>query len=96
MPIKRLRLTKAEVHEHHASLLWLKRIGVPVSIAGLSHAPVRLKLLQVDHELAKIYDLPGVGLVVVLLAKLLVLTGGIFIRHFEMTVPWDPLTARLE
>jgi hypothetical protein len=63
MPTKRLRLTKAEVQEHHASLLWLKSIGVPVrSTSDLSHPAVRLKLLQVDHELAKIYNLPGLVL----------------------------------
>ena len=92
MPTKRLRLTKAEIQEHHASLLWLKSIGIPVSGADeLSHPPVRLKLLQVDHELAKLYSLPVIGLVVVVRAKLLVLTGGLLITDSEMTIPCDPL-----
>jgi hypothetical protein len=92
MRTKRLKLTKAEIQEHHASLLWLKSIGIPVSGADdLSHPPVRLKLLQVDHELGTIHDLPGAALAVVLHAKLLVFTGGIFITRYEATIPWDPL-----
>jgi len=91
MPTKRLRLNKVEIKQYHASLLWLKSIGIRVSGADdLSQPPVRLKLWQVDHELGKTQDLPGAGLAVTLYAKLLVLAGGIFITHSELTIPWYP------
>jgi hypothetical protein len=96
MQTRRLRLTKAEIQEHHANLLWLKRIGIPVSSAGdLSHRPKAFNLYQVDHELARICDLPGAGFALALPAKLLVVTGGTLIMGHEMTVPWYPLPLEL-
>jgi hypothetical protein len=96
MPTKRLRLNKAESQEHHASLLWLKSIGIPISSVGdLSRGPKPLSLYQVDHELAYIRDLPGAGFALALPAELLVITGGTFIMRHEMTIPWYPFPLEL-
>jgi hypothetical protein len=96
MPTRRLRLTKAEIQEYHASRLWLKRIGIPLSSAGdLSHGPKAFNLYQVDHELAHIHDLPGAGFALALCAKLLVVTGGTLIPRHEMTIPSYPFPLEL-
>jgi hypothetical protein len=56
----------------------------------------RLKLEQVDEALAKIYDLPGSGTIVVVHAKLTVVTRKVLITDFEMTVSWDELPLSLD
>src|ERR1022692_3014377 len=101
MPIPKLRLSQAEAREYRTRLLRLKEMGIEVGCDGdFLQEPERfrqrLKLEQVNEVLAKIYDLPGSGTIVVVHAKLTVVTRKVLITDFEMTVSWDELPLSLD
>ena len=102
MPTKKSRLNRREALEYQATVLRLQQTGVPVGRAGdfpqqaSSRLEEYLRIDQIEPEAATIYDLPGVALVVVIPAKLVVHRGGILIAGAELTVPWDPRPLELE
>jgi hypothetical protein len=102
MPTKKLRLSQREARDYRSELLQLRRAGVAVGHVGdfsqkpSSRLQQNLRLRQIDHEFATIYDLPGVALAVVIPTKLLITTSGILIVRAEMRVPWDPTPLELE
>ena len=101
MPIPKLRLSQTEAREYRTRLLRLKEMGIEVGCDGdFLQEPERfrqrLKLEQVNEVLAKIYDLPGSGTIVVVHAKLTVVTRKVLITDFEMTVSWDELPLSLD
>lgn len=90
MPKQKLKITKTEIQEYRARLLRLEEMGIPIgSVCHASPEPDRLTLEQIEHDFAKIYDLPSGEVAVVVPAKITVLTSGILITHVEMTIPWD-------
>lgn len=89
MPIRKLRLSKSEAQEHHASLLRLKEIGIDVGCeAESSSEPGRVVLEQVNHQAAMLYQLPWGEVGVIFFAKVTVLSCGVFITNLEVTMPW--------
>ncbi len=89
MPTRRAKLTKSEAAEYRTQLSQLKEMGVLVGDAGESTPePDPFTLEQVDHELAKLYELPLGEIAVVGFAELTVLRSGDLITDREMMTPW--------
>jgi hypothetical protein len=92
LPTRRLKRTKAQDREYRALLLQLKEMGVLVGcIDDPPGQPSSLTVEQIDHEFAKLYELPWGEVAIVVLAKLTVLKAGILITDSEVTTPWDGL-----
>jgi hypothetical protein len=90
MPKQKLQLTKKEDQEYRARLLRLEEMGIPIGCADdPSPEPERLVLKQIQHDSARIYDLPSGEVAVVVLAKLTIPISGILITDVEITLPWD-------
>jgi hypothetical protein len=90
MPTQRFSLTKAADQAYRTRLSRLKQLGVQIGCAGdPSHEPDRLSFEQVDHEFARIYELPSFAVAVVIPAKMIVLKSGILIMDVTMMTPWD-------
>jgi hypothetical protein len=90
MSNKKSRLNKIELREYHSRLLRLERMGIPI---GCTWEPTpesaRLDIQQVGSEFARIYELPGQAIGVVVPAKMTVRKSGILITDSEMKAPWD-------
>ncbi len=90
MPTRRSKRNKTEDQEHRARLLWLEEMGIPTGCAGdPAPEPNRLTFEQIDHELARVCELPSGAVAVVVPAKMTVLTSGILITDMEVTIPFD-------
>jgi len=94
MTRQKLKLTDQECR---ARLLRLKQLGIPIgSAADPSPEPDRLILEQIDHEFARLYELPSGAIAVVVPARMTVLTPGMLIMDRGMTTPWDDCLLELE
>src|SRR5690242_12353214 len=97
MPRFRNHLTQPEQNEYRASVARLHDLGVAVGNAGdFLHGPERLRLEQLDSELAYVHELPGSGFVFTAPVRLTVLTSRILIENFEMAASWADQLLELE
>jgi hypothetical protein len=88
MPKQKLKLTKTEDQEYGARLLRLEEIGIQAgSVCHPSPEPDRLTLEQIEHDFARIYELPSGMVAVVVPVKIVVLVSGILITDFAITIP---------
>jgi len=90
MPRTRSRISTTEAKEDCDRLLRLEQRGVAIGNTwNSSTKPDRFILEQIDHEFARVYDLPYGGLAVVVPARLIVLTSGSMIVAQRMTTAGD-------
>jgi hypothetical protein len=96
MPTKKLRLTTTEAQEHRTHLLRLEQMGIPIGYAeDPSLEPDRFTLEQIEHEFARIYELPSGAVAVVAPAKLTVRISGLLFTDHELRLPWDDFPLEL-
>lgn len=96
MPTQKLRFSRKEQEEHHSRLRQLQEMGVAVGSVGESVTkPNRFTLVQVLHDLARVYELPGDGVAVVVYADLAVFKTGAMITDSDLIVPWDDFPLEL-
>lgn len=87
MTRQKLKLTDQECH---ARLLHLKQLGITIGpAADPSPEPDRLILEQIDHEFARLFELPSGAIAVLVPARMTVLSSGILITDLEMTTAFD-------
>ena len=90
MPIRKLRLSKAEEQEHRNSLSRLERMGITVGYAvDPSHEPERITLEQTEYEVPRIYELPLDEIVVVVPARMTIREPGMLITYVAIITPWE-------
>jgi len=85
MATQRLKLTNTEHRQHHASLVRLKQLGIPIgSDDDPSPEPDRLVLAQLPHEPARLYEFLSDEVGVVVPVRMTVLTSGMLITDPEI------------
>ena len=90
------KLTKTEAREHRTHLLRLEQMGIPIGYAeDPSPEPDRFTLEQIEHEFARIYELPSGAVAVVAPAKLTVRISGLLFTDHELRLPWDDFPLEL-
>jgi hypothetical protein len=90
MPTQKLKLTNTEDQEYRTRLSRLEKMDIQIGHAGdPSHEPDGITLEQIEHEFARIYELPSGAVAVVVPAKMIVLKPGILITDVAMMTPWD-------
>lgn len=90
MPTHKSRLTKTQDQEYRARLSRLEEIGIPIGCAeDPSLEPDRLILEQIQHDFARLHELPAGAVAVVVPVRMTVLTSGILIRGLGLMTGLD-------
>ena len=90
MPVRKSRLTRTEEAQFRASLSYLKQMGIGAGTVE-DHSPAepeRYTLEQIDHEFARVHDLNGEEVAVVIPAKLIIRKPGFMITDAYMVPSW--------
>jgi hypothetical protein len=90
MPKAMTRFTVAEKNDYHSRLLHLREIGVvtgPIPRTEVKH--IFPRLVPIDADFARVFELPDEQVGVVLPAKLTVVHSGAMITEMRLKLPWS-------
>jgi hypothetical protein len=98
MPVRKSRLTRTEEAQFRSSLSHLKQMGIAAGdVEDLSPPePDRYTLDQIDHEFARVHDLNGLEVAVVIPAKLTIRKSGFMITDAYLVPSWLDLEIHLD